>query len=344
MSFASRHRLPLHRRLRSALHGMRLPTRLLLLIGTCLLPLVVLQLGSTWAQWSDRKARLGSLATQQAHLLAGNVETIAEGARILLGAAAEFRQVRIRGEGCSNRLIRLREHAQGFAFIALVEPDGSMRCASEAALLRADPAEPWLRAAQDAQGFSAGRFARSASLPGPFLPFYGTVGALDGEPGTLVAGLDLAWLGEHLQRIKHEGLPFMQGGVLTVADADGVVLGRDVRHAEFVGQRFPPAALPMLTATEAGMLRLRSMDGTDRLVGYTPPTPANLYLATAVGFNEAEMLGDPQRALVRGAALLLAVALLATLLTLLVARRFITAPTQALLAAARRWREGDLGV
>ena len=130
--------------------------------------------------------------------------------------------------------------------------------------------------------------------------------------------------------------------MLTVADADGVVLARDVRNDEFVGQRFPRAALPILDAKTPGTLRLHSMDGTDRLVGYSPPTEASHGLVAVVGVHEPDLMTDIEAALRRAAMLLAAVTLLAVALTLAMARRFITGPTAALLAVARRWQDGDL--
>ena len=108
--------------------------------------------------------------------------------------------------------------------------------------------------------------------PGGVLPFYLPLEGASGarHEGTLVAAMDLNWLEQRLRRLRRAGSPFLAGGVLTVADADGVILARDARHAEFVGRRFPPAAMPLVSALEPGTLRLRSIDGTDRLVGYTP--------------------------------------------------------------------------
>jgi len=330
-------------RLSAAVHGMRLSTRLLLVIATCLVPTVALQFLSAWSQWSERKAQLDSIVMQQVQLLSGNVESIVQGARILLGAASEFRQVRHRDTGCSARLASLRQHAPGFAFIALVEADGRVGCASNDALLAAPADAAWLRQAADVRSFTAGRFVRPDVAPGGVVPFYMPIAANEvAGAGTLVAALDLDWLEQHLQGLKRTGLPFLASGVLTVSDADGVILARDSRHAEFVGRRYPPAALSLLEATTPGILRLRSIDGTDRLVGYTPPTPANHGLSAVVGVHEPELMGDIERGLLRGGALLAVVSLLAMGLTLLVARRFITRPTAALLAVARRWREGDL--
>jgi signal transduction histidine kinase len=322
---------------------MRLSTRLLLLALACILPTVALQLGLTWRQWTERKAQLDAIATQQAQLLAGNVGSIADGARILLGAAAEFRQVRVRGPDCSSRLTALVDSAPGFVFVAMLDGDSVVRCASLPGLIghQGDPA--WLQQALSARSFTAGRYSRSLAHPGGFLPFY-----LPVQPGpetvggTLVAALDLAWLSEHLAGSKRSGTAFASNSVLTIADGDGVIVARDIRHAEFVGTRFPRPALSLLAADRPGTLRLRSIDGMDRLIGYVPPTPANHRLAAVVGFDEVELMADLARALRHGAVLLAVVSALALGVTLLMARRFIAWPTAMLLAAARRWREGDL--
>ena len=55
------------------------------------------------------------------------------------------------------------------------------------------------------------------------------------------------------------------------------------------------------------------------------------------------MMADVNRASLHGGVLLGGVSIGAFLLTLFVARRFIGRPTRTLLAAARRWRDGDLG-
>ncbi|MBB5694895.1 response regulator [Muricoccus pecuniae] len=320
---------------------MRVSTRLLLIIAACLVPTLVLQVAVSWSQWAERKAQLDDLAVHQAELLAGTVDNIANSARILLGAAAELNPGPLPAEGCGRRLASLREHAAGFAFIALTSPDG-VTCASDPALEWQRDGE-WVRSAQRALSFTAGHFTRPEGYPGGVLPFYMRLADQPGQEGrVLVAALDLDWLEWQLRHLKRAGSPFMAGGVLTVSDDRGVILGRDVRHAEFVGKSFPPAAMEAMRATQPGTLRLRSIDGARRLVGYTPPTPANIHLSTMVGFDEAELMGDIERALLRGVLLLTGVTVIVFALTLLAARRFITRPTNALLAVARRWRSGDL--
>ncbi|WP_090563046.1 ATP-binding protein [Belnapia rosea] len=321
---------------------MKLSTRILLVIAICLLPTIILQLGFSWSQWSQRKTQLDTIAVRQAELLSGTVMSIAEGARILLGAAAQYHQVRTLGADCSARLSALREYAPGYAFIALLDDQGQVRCASDPGL--AQP-QGWIEQARAAQHFTAGRFSRLPDRAGAVLPFFlplRTGSAAGANGGTLVAALDLDWLARTLAGLKREGSALMATGVLTVADAGGVILARDVRHEEFLGASFPPAAMPLVQATQPGTLRIRSIDGTDRLVGYTPPTAASHNLAAVVGFSEPELMGDLEQGLLQGVLLLAGVSLAVFFFTRQVALRFIERPTRILLAVARRWGQGDL--
>lgn len=322
---------------------MRVSTRLLLIIAACMMPTMALYALIGINLWSERKAQLADLSVQQANLLAGDLNSVAEGARILLASAAEFHQVRSRGESCSVRLAQVQRNVPSFRFLAYVDEEGRVQCASDSALLDGKDVPPWARIPQLGSDFTAGGFTRSIRYPGGFLPFYFRIEQpAPGQSGTLVAGLDLNWLEQHLHQIKRDGSPFMAGGVLTIADANGVVLARDERHAEFVGKRFPPAALPMIHATKPGILRLKSMDGAERLVGYSPPTPESHNLAVAVGFQESELMGDLARALWRWGWLLAGLTSAVFGFTILVARRSIARPAQNLVAVARQWQEGEL--
>ncbi len=231
-----------------------------------------------------------------------------------------------------------------YAFVALLDPKGRLICASEPGLRMPEgEPPPWVRDALAAQGFSAGGFATAPGISAGFLPFALPLAAVNvARAGTLVAGLDLGQLSDHLSRLRQTGSPFLAGSVLTVAHRDGVILARSPQHAEFVGKRFPPAAMALVTAARSGIERLKSIDGTYRVVGFIPASQSPYGLMVAIGFYEPAMMEDINEAALRGGGLLVAVALAAFLLTLFVARRFIGRPTRELLAAARRWREGDL--
>ena len=322
---------------------MPITIRLLLIIAFCLVPTIGLQVVVSLSQWSERKTQVGDLAARQAALLAGDVESIGEGARLLLTTAAEFLQDRTSGVECSLRLAATQRKAPSFAFIALIDSHGQVLCTSDPEMAAAGSDAGWLQGARAATTFGAGRYARSTNHPGGFLPFYLPldVSGLDfGE--TLIAALDLPWLGRHLQQIQQGNPAFLAGGTLSVTDADGVVLGRLPKHLEFVGRQVPAAAMAMVRAPRSGIMRVPSVDGVVRVFGYVPPSPATNNLMTAVGFKEADLMADINSALWQGAMLLVLVTIAVATLTWIAARRFIGRPTQSLVAVARRWREGHL--
>ncbi len=329
-----------------ALHrNIRLSTRLLFIVLTCLLPVFLLGVWVEYSHWAERRAQLSDLSLQQAQLLNGDVDSIAEGARILLSAVAQFDDVRDAAATCSDRLRATQQSLPIYSFIARLDANGTMFCASEPGLLSMAGDQPqWIRDAIAAKDFATGRFATAPGIRAGFLPFALPLPAVHPDrSGVLVAGLDLQRLSEHLSRLRQTGSPFLAGSVLTVADRDGVILARSPQHAEFVGKQFPAAALALVTAAQSGVARLRSIDGTFRVIGFIPPAQSSYGLMVAIGFFESAMMADINRTSLHAGLLFAGVFIGAFLLTLFVARRFIGRPTRELLAAARRWREGDLG-
>jgi signal transduction histidine kinase/CheY-like chemotaxis protein len=324
--------------------NMRLATRLLLIILTCLVPIIALAGWVEYSHWLERRTQLGDLALQQAELLNGDIASIADGARILLSTAAEFPEVRNLAPACGERLASVGRDLPMFAFVALVDQAGMVVCASRPGLHEAGDGTPgWVRDAMAATEFSAGRYAAASGLGIGFLPFALPMTAADpAQRRILVTGLDLGWLSQHLQEIRQSGSRFLAGSVLSVADRDGYILARSPQHVAFVGKRFPAAALPLVSAARSGVARLKSVDGTERVIGYIPASQSRYGLLVSIGFYEPDLMTDISRASLRGGLLLACVAIGAFLLTLFVARRFIGRPTRELLDAVRRWRAGDL--
>jgi signal transduction histidine kinase/ActR/RegA family two-component response regulator len=324
---------------------MRISTRLLLIIGICLVPTIGLQVGVSWVEWAERKAQVNDLAMHQVQLLAADMASIGEGMRLLLATAAEFHQVRTVGKECALRLTSIRHNAPSLAFIVLLDAQGQILCASDPDVKATPPDTAWLHNALSVTTFTAGNFGRSAEHPGGFLPYYLPLGATDvGGGGWLVGALDLDWLREHFGQLKQSDSAFLVGAVLSIADADGVVLGRNPAHDRFVGHQLPPGSMPMVRAPHPGLIRIRSVDATERLFAYIPPSPATQNLLIAVGLYEPDLMADVNRAMLRGAILLALVTIVVFALTWLAANRFISRPTSALVAVARRWREGSLSV
>ncbi len=325
--------------------SMRLSTRLLLIVLTCLVPIMALVVWVEYSHWAERRAQLGDLAQQQGELLNGDISSIADGTRVLLNTVAEFRIFRRDlTPSCDERLVSIQRDQPMFAFLALVDAGGNVLCASKPGLRASDGDTPaWLQDAIGATEFSVGRYATSPALDSGFLPFALPVPGLDPDHRRfLVTGLDLSWLAQHLAQVRQTGSRFLAGTVLSLTDRDGNILARAPAHETNVGKRLPPAAMQLVTAQQAGIMRLKSVDGTERVFGFIPPAKSRYGLMVAIGFYEPDLMADINRASLRGGLLLGAVAIAAFLVTLFIARRFIGRPTKELLEAARRWRAGDL--
>ena len=325
--------------------SMRLSTRLLLIVLTCLVPIMALVVWVEYSHWAERRAQLGDLAQQQGELLNGDISSIADNARVLLSTAAEFRIFRRDlTPSCAERLVSIQRDLPMFGFLALVDAGGNVLCGSKPGLRASDGDTPvWLQEAIGATDFAVGRYATSPALNSGFLPFALPVPGLDPDHRrTLVTGLDLGWLAQHLTQVRQTGSRFLANTVLSLTDRDGTILARAPAHDTNVGKHLPPAAMQLVTAEQSGIMRLKSVDGTERVFGFVPPVKSRYNLMVAIGFYEPDLMTDINRASLRGALLLGAVAIGAFLVTLFVARRFIGRPTKELLEAARRWRAGDL--
>jgi signal transduction histidine kinase/CheY-like chemotaxis protein len=325
--------------------SMRLSNRLLLIVLTCLVPIMALVVWVEYSHWAERRAQLGDLAQQQAELLNGDIASIADGARVLLSTAAEFRVFRRDlTSSCDERLVSIQRDLPMFAFVAVVDAGGNVLCASRPGLRASGGETPaWLQEAIAASDFSVGRYATSPALDSGFLPFALPLPEADAEHRRfLVTGLDLSWLAQHLQQVRQTGSRFLAGTVLSLTDRDGTILARAPAHNTNVGKHLPPAALQMVNAAQSGVMRLTSVDGTERVFGFIPTAQSRYHLMVAIGFYEPDLMTDINRASLRGGLLLGAVAIGAFLVTLFVARRFVGRPTRELLEAARRWRAGDL--
>ena len=289
-------------------HNMRLSTRLLFIVLTCLLPVMLLGVWVEYSHWAERRAQLGDLALQQAQLLNGDVGSIAEGVRSVLSAVAQLDEVRNVAPACNERLSATQRNLPIYAFVALLDADGRIACTSEPIPQSPAGDQPqWIHDAMTASWFAAGRFATAPGISPGFLPFALPLAALvPARRGALVAGLDLERLSEHFARLRQTGSPFLAGSALTVADRDGVILARSPQHEEFVGKRFPPAAMALVTAQQSGIARLKSIDDTYRVVGYIPAAQSPFGLMVAIGFAEPAMMADINRTSLRAGLLFVA--------------------------------------
>jgi signal transduction histidine kinase/CheY-like chemotaxis protein len=154
--------------------------------------------------------------------------------------------------------------------------------------------------------------------------------------GAVVAALDLAWLKRRVQRFRT--IPMNS---VSIADAGGTLLLRLPDPAHWTGHQVAEQAADLVNAASPGTRDIIGLDGVSRKVGYVPaPFTGGIYVACGVYLPNA--LAAIDRAARRGYVLIGVCAALSLLLMMLITRRLVHAPTEALLDAAQRWSLGDL--
>lgn len=320
---------------------MTVTRRLFLLVALALLPAVAIQAYNELDLRRSRENEVRDLALRQAQLAASELNQILEGVRNLLTAVAEVPAVRgFAAAACAAYIADLQSKVPHLLTIVAVDLDGRIRC-------RHPPASPGLNVADRfyfreplATGrfvvgtYTVSRITGEASLP-VSLPLLDEAGR---AIGVIAAGVDIDWLNAHLRERT-----VTQGGSVTIADREGVIVAREPFPERFVGTRIPAEYERLLRAAEPGTLEVLSQDGTRRVLGYVPlgKPPHDLYVSTGLSSDVA--FADIDRATARGVALILAGLLLALATAGLGARQFILRPVACLTAAARRWEKGDYG-
>jgi signal transduction histidine kinase len=138
--------------------------------------------------------------------------------------------------------------------------------------------------------------------------------------------------------------PLPGGTVLTLIGPDGTVLARHPDPESWVGRRVRDEPLARAAIEpEDGRATVRGLDGVNRYYSFLAmPGSAASGAYLAVGIPQATALAVANEGLRRSILILLLVLLAALLLSRFTAQRLFVKPTEALVDAADRLREGDL--
>jgi signal transduction histidine kinase/ActR/RegA family two-component response regulator len=325
---------------------MKLSTRLVLLILGCLLPILGAQIYSQVNLYAERHEQLRGLVLRQAELANADMASIIDGIHQLGTLAGQFSAVRASAERCSVRLTALRQNLAQYRFLALFSPvDGSLLCASDGAPTGFSAAHPsWTAGLLTTRDLSVGQLASDPTQKGSFLPIAVRVPGLGtgDEPGVLLVGLATDWLEQHLETAKVDRGPAMSRSALIIADRDGNVLGRVPDSADWSGRPLPEWLRPLLNRESQGVETIVDPFGHTVVAAYVPNTSPPTGLTIIDALMLPELTADIDQATYRDLLVIGGAALAALVLAWFAGRRFIYQPTEALLQAARRWREGDL--
>jgi signal transduction histidine kinase/CheY-like chemotaxis protein len=314
-------------------------TRLLILVAVATLPAVLVMAYMQQNLREEGRDRIAAEALRQAELLNSDMTNIVEGARQLSLAISHFASVRSGSAACRADLEGLRAELPSYAVLSVIADDGEVLCST-------DPTtQPYATAASTAHvrdiiahgRFDVGTFSPATPSHGPILPLCLPFTMNSGRQAVVVVGLSLDWLGTHLGELKRP-----PNSTIGFADKNGITVARYPDGDKFVGKLFPAAVRPYIHAPTRGNAVVMGYDGKERLIGFVPVGDGPVGLFVSIGMYLPGMLAELDRTTMQGTLLIAAGALLSLVLALIVGQRFVRRPTEALLAAAKRWSAGDL--
>ncbi len=314
-------------------------TRLLILVVVATLPAVLVMAYIQSNLRSEGRLRIASESLRQAELLNADMTNVIEGARQLTHAISHFSTVRNGDSACNADIRDLRGELPSYAEIAVIRDDGRIICSTDAtAQNRADAAVAGhVKEVVGSGSFAIGTYAPATSTRGAILPLSLPFTLVSGGRAVVMVGLSLDWMGGHLKELKRP-----PESNIAIADRNGVTIARYPEHETYVGKLFPPAIRPLINAPQGGSAIVAGTDGKERMISYVPIDDGTTGMFVSIGFSLPTMLADLDRTTIQGSMLIISGALLSLVMALFVGQRFVRRPTEALLAAARRWTSGDL--
>jgi len=244
---------------------------------------------------------------------------------------------------CNDTLPRIRDRNPMYANIGMTDADGNLLCSARPFKQPVNFSDrAWFRRAVATRNFAVGDYlvGQLTNMPsiGLAYPMYGENGKLQ---RVLYATIDLAWFEALAAK-----LPLSSGSVVTVADAQGIVLARhpDPRH-EWMGKptRHKEALEAIVSSGCIGFMELRGQDGVLRLNTIRPLLRVNgRCVYVRVGVPKDEVFSSIERHFQRDMAAMLTVTLLVFILAWFGSGWIVLRPVRALSRAAHRLGEGDL--
>jgi hypothetical protein len=297
-----------------------------------------------WHEYYLRNERQGVIRQQVVHRvkqLAAEIGELREGARQMLLVIAQLEAIKLREpEACRTLLAKLKSHYPNYSQLAAADTDGRIFCASgPTAASVAD--QPFFTRAMAHDGLAVGNYWVDPTTGQKMIHFAEQFDDSNGRlAGVVFAGLDLAWLSEHL---KENGL--LATSSKLIADRKGNIIARLPHPEEFVGKNIRGTHERIMDGGEAGWEEVTGVDGITRIFGYVPPSlpPKDFFLS--IGEAKAEGFAAIDSATWRGAALFLA-GLWAAIYVAWAGRRIVSSPTEGLFwaAADQRPSNGECGL
>ena len=316
---------------------MRLTRRLGLVIAVAVVPIVAIELYNAYSLIERERAKSHQIALEYARHAGWEMERILGGLRGVMQAVAISPIVRSEDWTTCDQFLKavIAETPQVTAF-AVADQTGLIRCGPGSQSVSIADRTYFKEALNGAQvvvgDFTIGRYSKR-----PVLPLAVPAALTSGDEAVVVASIDLEWLSNSL---IERGAP--PGGSVTMADRGGTIVARHPQPEKFVGTRIPEAYLHLVREPSEGTIELTSQDGTPSVVGYLPisTVPKDIYVSAGLSLDYS--YSGIYAATLRSMIVITLAVLIAILASSLLSRRFIATPVSRLVAAAERWRSGDL--
>jgi signal transduction histidine kinase len=324
---------------------MKLSTRLVLLILGCLLPILTAQVYSQVNLYAERHEQLSGLLMRQAELANADMASILDAARQVGILAAQFPEIQAGTPGCADRLTALRNGLAQYRFLAVLAPaSGAVVCASAGAPPGLSESHgQWLDDLLAARHLAIGPVVSEPGQDGAFVPIGVPTGSSPNvRPLLVVVALSTDWLARHLESGMLDHASPMARTALIVTDRNGTVIARAPAPDPAAAKELPDWLKPLAGRDRQGVETLTDPDGHTLVAAFVPAAVPPEGLAVIDSLLLPAMTADIEQAAFQDLLVIGGAAIVAVILAWVAGRRFIYRPTQALLQAARRWREGDL--
>src|SRR5215469_8057232 len=155
-----------------------------------------------------------------------------EGARQLLLALSQLPAVRLRdGDSCSEHFAALKSQYDNYSLLAAADTQGRVFCSSAPTTAASVATQPFFTRAMAQDGLAVGNYWADPITGQRMIHFAVRFVSSDGHvAGVVFAGLDLAWLSDHL---KDRGLAPTSS--ILIADREGNIIARLPNPEALVG-------------------------------------------------------------------------------------------------------------
>jgi two-component system sensor histidine kinase/response regulator len=312
--------------------------RLLLLVILAVVPALVIQ---AWNEYDLRIAREDDIRQHVIEItrqFGEEIGVLREGARQLLLALAQLDPVKFRQpEACDVLFTNLKSRYPSYSLLGAADTAGQVFCASGPTALSSVLDQPFYTRAMAQPGLAVGNYWVDPDSGEKMIHFAERFENGEGHiAGVVFAGLDLAWLSDHL---GERGLS--PTASILIADREGNIIARLPHPELLVGKNMRASHERIMDGAEAGWEETAGVDGKPRIFGFVPPAlpPKDFFLSA--GQSKTEAFAAIDSATLRGVGLILAGLFAAIYAAWVGGRKFIRQPIEGLLNVTSEWRNGN---